>query len=201
MERSSGKSSRIKMPKSERLRRDRIDIARRYEKMRLFKEAIIYFRKAGEEAEAVRVENDMRSSYSRNAAEMESRGEYRKAYELYKIIEDTENVRRLEQQHGFGQEKMNPPAQPGGPMTGPQLWSRPNADGDSIDLLESDVPTEKTPQMRRGSRVPVDASDRPSMNKVPVQKDEPFRVCPYCGKALNLPKRPRFCPFCEEPFQ
>jgi membrane protease subunit (stomatin/prohibitin family) len=27
-----------------------------------------------------------------------------------------------------------------------------------------------------------------------------FNACPYCGKELNLPKTPRFCPFCKEPF-
>lgn len=25
-----------------------------------------------------------------------------------------------------------------------------------------------------------------------------FRICPYCGKELNFPKPPKFCPFCEE---
>ena len=25
-----------------------------------------------------------------------------------------------------------------------------------------------------------------------------IRICPYCGKELNLPKPPRFCPYCGE---
>jgi membrane protease subunit (stomatin/prohibitin family) len=25
-----------------------------------------------------------------------------------------------------------------------------------------------------------------------------FSICPYCGKDLNLPKTPRFCPYCKE---
>jgi len=28
-----------------------------------------------------------------------------------------------------------------------------------------------------------------------------FRVCPYCGSALNLPKPPNFCPYCAEPLR
>ncbi len=32
----------------------------------------------------------------------------------------------------------------------------------------------------------------------PAEESEPFRVCPYCGKSLNLPKTPRFCPYCGE---
>lgn len=27
-----------------------------------------------------------------------------------------------------------------------------------------------------------------------------FKVCPYCGTALDLPKPPRFCPYCTERF-
>jgi rRNA maturation protein Nop10 len=27
-----------------------------------------------------------------------------------------------------------------------------------------------------------------------------FRICPYCGKELDLPKPPRFCPYCAERF-
>ena len=36
------------------------------------------------------------------------------------------------------------------------------------------------------------------VGKVGSQKDKPFAACPYCGEALNLPKTPRFCPFCKE---
>lgn len=28
----------------------------------------------------------------------------------------------------------------------------------------------------------------------------PFSICPYCGMKLNLPKTPKFCPYCEEKF-
>jgi membrane protease subunit (stomatin/prohibitin family) len=30
---------------------------------------------------------------------------------------------------------------------------------------------------------------------------EVFSMCPYCGKDLNLPKTPRFCPYCKEKLQ
>jgi hypothetical protein len=25
-----------------------------------------------------------------------------------------------------------------------------------------------------------------------------FKICPYCGEELNLPKKPNFCPYCKE---
>jgi membrane protease subunit (stomatin/prohibitin family) len=31
--------------------------------------------------------------------------------------------------------------------------------------------------------------------------EEKFVVCPYCGKDLDLPKQPRFCPYCAERFE
>jgi tetratricopeptide (TPR) repeat protein len=28
-----------------------------------------------------------------------------------------------------------------------------------------------------------------------------FSICPFCGEELNLPKQPKFCPYCKEAFQ
>ena len=28
-----------------------------------------------------------------------------------------------------------------------------------------------------------------------------FKICPYCGIPLELPKQPRFCPYCTERLQ
>ena len=33
------------------------------------------------------------------------------------------------------------------------------------------------------------------------QADKFFSICPYCGKELNFPKPPFFCPYCREPLQ
>jgi rubrerythrin len=27
-----------------------------------------------------------------------------------------------------------------------------------------------------------------------------FNMCPFCGEELNLPKQPKFCPYCKEAF-
>jgi tetratricopeptide (TPR) repeat protein len=29
-------------------------------------------------------------------------------------------------------------------------------------------------------------------------QSDKIQICPYCGKDLNFPKTPRFCPFCKE---
>lgn len=33
----------------------------------------------------------------------------------------------------------------------------------------------------------------------PSSAQPEFKVCPYCGRELDLPKPPKFCPFCREP--
>jgi len=43
---------------------------------------------------------------------------------------------------------------------------------------------------------------KPSETK-PVSQEQKkgFNICPYCGKELNLPKTPKFCPYCKEKLQ
>jgi len=40
------------------------------------------------------------------------------------------------------------------------------------------------------------------LNRSPINlnnaEENSFTICPYCGKDLNLPKTPQFCPFCRE---
>jgi hypothetical protein len=45
---------------------------------------------------------------------------------------------------------------------------------------------------------PVVEGDVGLLKQVAKPAEEPFRVCPYCGKPLNLPKTPRYCPYCGE---
>jgi len=51
----------------------------------------------------------------------------------------------------------------------------------------------------------VDMSTKTEIKDSVVQRsnigsssETPFSICPYCGKKLNLPKTPNFCPYCEE---
>ena len=46
---------------------------------------------------------------------------------------------------------------------------------------------------------------QPSPTSAPKTETSPsaggFSICPYCGKDLNLPKTPLFCPYCKEKLQ
>ncbi len=35
-------------------------------------------------------------------------------------------------------------------------------------------------------------------SNIGAEKSEPISICPYCGKDLNFPKTPNFCPYCKE---
>lgn len=39
---------------------------------------------------------------------------------------------------------------------------------------------------------------RSEIGKSEKREEKPFSKCLFCGEALNLPKTPKFCPFCGE---
>ncbi len=49
----------------------------------------------------------------------------------------------------------------------------------------------------RGSTTPNVKTKESSVQK----ESADFNICPYCGKELNLPKTPNFCPYCKEKLQ
>jgi len=51
------------------------------------------------------------------------------------------------------------------------------------------APAQQAPAQAQTTAAPAQASG------------ESFAICPYCGKDLNLPKTPRFCPYCKEKLQ
>lgn len=54
---------------------------------------------------------------------------------------------------------------------------------------------------------PILQNNQPTPSTQPVAQGaappnlETYCICPYCGKDLNLPKNPRFCPYCKEKLQ
>jgi membrane protease subunit (stomatin/prohibitin family) len=53
-----------------------------------------------------------------------------------------------------------------------------------------------------GKNPPVSSdTEKPNSASKTNQSSESFSMCPYCGKDLNLPKTPRFCPYCKEKLQ
>ena len=80
----------------------------------------------------------------------------------------------------------------GGPVIAGEAHSGSNINVDNSVVMRSDLGgTQKveTDAVLKETRVPAPSPTGPA--KV-------FNACPYCGEKLNLPKTPKFCPFCSE---
>ena len=80
----------------------------------------------------------------------------------------------------------------GGPVIAGEAHSGSNINVDNSVVMRSDLGgTQKveTDAILKETRVPAPTPTGPA--KV-------FNACPYCGEKLNLPKTPKFCPFCSE---
>ena len=76
----------------------------------------------------------------------------------------------------------------GGPVIAGDAHSGSNINVDGSVVLRSDIGGTQ--------KVQADASLKGSTVASTSQKT--FAACPYCGEKLNLPKAPKFCPFCSE---
>jgi hypothetical protein len=59
------------------------------------------------------------------------------------------------------------------------------------------TPDPNDPELQQQSK-PDTPSDKTEGAQKPGQKK--FSICPFCGEELNLPKQPKFCPYCKEAF-
>jgi hypothetical protein len=69
---------------------------------------------------------------------------------------------------------------------------------------KSELPVKEPPKRLAEIGEPGDEADAESVQEPEPAKQtggvKPFKICPYCGEDLNLPKNPNFCPYCKEPF-
>jgi hypothetical protein len=177
------------MSREEQMRRDRIESAKRYESLKLYDEAIKYYKMAGEEAEATRIQCIMNELYVAKAKEFELAGQFEEAANLYDILKMKDDYQRcksksevkmpsLDVQAGddvavSAFRAMNNPALLVDPKTSPYIA----AAHEHNEQLNKEIPVKK-----------------------PKDELKAFTICPYCGEEINLPKQPKFCPYCREPF-
>ena len=79
----------------EKLRRDRITIAKRYEEMRLYDEAIQYYKKLGMTNDVERVAKIKKDVYLGKAIEFEQLGKFEDAIRLYENLKMNDRVEKL----------------------------------------------------------------------------------------------------------
>jgi HAMP domain-containing protein len=76
---------------------------------------------------------------------------------------------------------------------------------DTKDALKKDIEAETAPVKSGGEPVEVVEMKDASLAGAVVSRGQvsagappAISCCPYCGKELNFPKPPKFCPFCKE---
>jgi len=169
-----------------KMKKDRVESAKRYESLRLYEDAIKYYTMAGELPEAERVRGIMEGLYLNKAKEFEQAGRMDEAAHLYDILKMKEDAVRCRSQSSV------PKAT--------DLDDEEASDGAIAAFTSMNNPDlhitnpETSPYIAAGQE---QVSDVPI--KKPKEKKKEFTFCPYCGEEFDLPKAPKFCPYCREP--
>ncbi len=199
----------------EKLRQDRITIAQRYEEMRLYDEAIIYYKKLGMTEDVERVMNIKMDIYISKAKEFEKNGNYEDAIRLYDNLKMKEEVERLKHLIDDYEPKPTAAVSTQNDVTNTARLEKPMdkpAEQPKSAIKKSNLEyTEPTQTQVLDFRTPPDKlaevhETEPEEQKLVIKNENTeeqnkiFKICPYCGQELNLPKKPNFCPYCKERF-
>ena len=173
-----------------KLRNDILRIARRYEEMRLYDEAVKYYKKLALEDDIERVTNIKNRTYIKKAREFEAQQKFEDAQRLYENLKMTDDVERLNRLMGNDD------------FVGEPAKAASESSEEIIDEIISDFEPaakevdDKKEQKEQEYLTP----DEPKETVVHGGAMKIFKICPYCGEELNLPKKPNFCPYCKEAF-
>lgn len=192
------------LERRKKLRKDLLRIARRYEEMRLYDDAIGYYKKLGKDDDVERLNNIKQEIYVEKAREFEAQEKYEDALRLYENLKMTAEVERLNRLLGkdnildTGVEKTAEAVEPEFTEEAeaePEV-ELPSENGEVEDeLLDETVMDESKPPEK------LEYFDSPEPESIPAEPPSSakiFKICPYCGEELNLPKKPNFCPYCTE---
>jgi tetratricopeptide (TPR) repeat protein len=180
----------------EKLRQDRLKIARRYEEMRLYDEAISYYKKLGMADDVERVFNTKKDVYSSTAKEFENLGKYEDAARLYENLNMTEEVSRLRKLLGDDDYELDTPS-----TSSTIAPAQEPLKQNSEEPILNEPVYQTTEYVKDSEMVSTKVFETDQVKISPgSNSNKIFRICPYCAEELNLPKKPNFCPYCKEPF-
>lgn len=202
-----GKQELTPEEREAKLRKDRIKIAKRYEEMRLYDEAINYYKKLDLPSDVERVTQIKNEIYRSKAQEFESKGKLEDAARLYenlKMMRDLNRVKKLMGEEDYIYEEEADSGQE--PTTVSTLENRDiDLNQDSSITTSVDDAIDDALEDEGGETIDLETvveQDVIQPDETVINKGEKkiFKICPYCGQELNLPKKPNFCPYCKEAF-
>jgi tetratricopeptide (TPR) repeat protein len=259
---SSGNIEKKPLTEEERktkIKDDLLNIAKRYERMLLYDDAIKYYKKLGMTEDIERLMKTKEETYIKKAQEFEAQHQYEDALRLYENLKRTEDVERLnkflgksdfvedpeksaQQQPQPAEPDIHPPDSlepvtskeqiPQDAALAPGTMSKDD-EPKEIEMIapptdELDIPPKgvnkiedtlfreainedqsiypeeqaqeenKVPELTLTQELIPPQPPKPDEPAGPVYAEKAFKICPYCGEELNLPKKPNFCPYCKE---
>jgi hypothetical protein len=198
------------MERRKKWRSDMLKIARRYEKMRLYDDSITYYKKLGLRDDVNRLASIKEEQYVTKAKEFEDAGKYEDALRLYENLKMTAEVERINRLLGRESVIDKKP-----PTKLPKYSKEPDTteismepEDDQIELAEDEETEEEFDELTETEEEPPEKLNyigptKPESTTPPKPAEarvKTFKICPYCGEELNLPKKPNFCPYCKESF-
>jgi tetratricopeptide (TPR) repeat protein len=184
------------------LYQDRLKYAKHYEELKLYDDAIKYYKLLKMEDEVKRLSEVKVKTYLPKAKEYEAQGSYKDAIRLFEQLNMIDDVNRIKAK--IGEPTSNPNAGSDEPDTEPvQDEEEDISDGlDGIEFKEEEDIEWDKPNVFKSELEFEDEQNgsEKAVKKVSKRSGKLFSICPYCGEELNLPKQPNFCPYCKEPF-
>ena len=206
--------SNSKGSREEIIKQDKIKLAKRYETIKLFDESIKYYRQAGLEEEAARIEAKMTKLYTKKAKEFEDDGRYDEAAELYDRLNMPDKAAELREKGGSrpyksleldlrstcfdDDESESMPAQP--PHSKSLRWEMPNVD---METVGKDIAEESSVKSVSQTRDRDDDNNSEKEDSIPLSASQDMVKAaekedkqPSAGSSVK--KKFEICPFCGE---
>lgn len=186
------------------IKRDKISQAQWYESLNLYSEALRIYTSIDDRENEERVKGKMAADYSRKAMELEKKGRYQDAANLFYLIGDNESVGRMKEKDPnlmiLYDEKSGGLAQLAG-----NIYSRSPGDVEDRSFFkpnERDDPNVEVPEVEpHVAEMVIEDGVVKGKNGIKVKMPKAnrnVRFCPYCGESLITKKEPKFCPYCGE---
>ena len=187
---------------------DRRNQAKWYESLNLYAEAMKIYRSINDEKNINRLSIKMNEEYAKNAKELEKKGKFQEAANLYYLIGDKEGLGKMknlkpdlviiyDEEGGGLSQIVQKLGSSDDDVTGDDYFTRPNPTDDFE--MESDengnVKVKKENDQKRSDE-DVTPMGRKGVSVRMPKSMKKMRFCPYCGERINTKSSPKFCPFC-----
>lgn len=187
--------------------KDRRDQAKWYESLNLYAEAMKIYRSINDEENINRLSIKMNEEYAKNAQEMEKKGKFQEAANLYYLIGDKEGLGRMkklkpdlvivyDEEGGGLAQVVQKLGSSDDEVPGDEYFTRPNPADDFEMRTDENGNVTEVKDVQKGPDEDITPMGRKGVSIKMPKSMKKMRFCPYCGERINTKNPPKFCPFC-----